>query len=411
VASAAAITRDDVDAVRAQFPALGRRHRGANVAYFDGPGGTQVPQRVTDAMTDYLLHHNANTAWAYPTSIETDEMIAASRAAFGDFLNASASEVVFGANMTTLTFHVARALGRGWGPGDRIVVTELDHHANVGPWRVLERERGVTIDVVKLDTGTGELDLADLERAIAAGPRLVAITAASNALGTMPDVAAAAAAARRAGALVFVDAVHYAPHTLVDVGALGCDLLACSAYKFYGPHIGVLWGRAALLESLDVAKIEPAPDTAPDRLETGTQNHEGIAGAHAAVEFLASIGYGDTRRERLRTAFDAIHARSSALFTALWDGLGGIRGVTRFGPPPDRPRTPTVSVSVRDRSPHDVAAALAERGLFLSHGDYYATTVAERYGRAEGFLRIGLSVYSTASEVDRVLRALAEAAA
>jgi cysteine desulfurase family protein (TIGR01976 family) len=357
-------------------------------------------------MTDYLLHHNANTAWAYPTSIETDEMIAASRAAFGDFLNASASEVVFGANMTTLTFHVARALGRGWGPGDRIVVTELDHHANVGPWRVLERERGVTIDVVKLDTGTG-----DLERAIAAGPRLVAITAASNALGTMPDVAAAAAAARRAGALVFVDAVHYAPHTLVDVGALGCDLLACSAYKFYGPHIGVLWGRAALLESLDVAKIEPAPDTAPDRLETGTQNHEGIAGAHAAVEFLASIGYGDTRRERLRTAFDAIHARSSALFTALWDGLGGIRGVTRFGPPPDRPRTPTVSVSVRDRSPHDVAAALAERGLFLSHGDYYATTVAERYGRAEGFLRIGLSVYSTASEVDRVLRALAEAAA
>ena len=407
MASTAAMTRVDVEAVRAQFPALGRRHRGAPVAYFDGPGGTQVPQRVTDAMTDYLLHHNANTAWAYPTSIETDEMIAGARAAFGDFLNASASEVVFGANMTTLTFHVARALGRGWGPGDRIVVTELDHHANVGPWRTLERERGVTVDVVKLDVRTGELDPADLARAIAAGPKLVAITAASNALGTMPDVAAAAAAARRVGALVFVDAVHYAPHALVDVRALGCDLLACSAYKFYGPHIGVLWGRADLLESLDVARIEPAPDNAPDRVETGTQNHEGIAGAHAAVEFLALLGHGDTRRERLRSAFDAMHAHSSALFTTLWDGLGAIRGVTRFGPPPQRPRTPTVSVEIQGRAPRDVAAALADSGLFLSHGDYYATTVAERYGRAEGFLRIGLSVYSTASEVDRVLHALA----
>jgi cysteine desulfurase family protein (TIGR01976 family) len=400
-------TTPDVTAIRDRFPALRRVQNGNPVAYFDGPGGTQVPQEVIDAMSAYLAHHNANTAWAYPTSIETDDIIANARAAMADFVNGTPEEIAFGANMTTLTFHVSRALGRGWGPGDRVVVTELDHHANVGPWRALERERGITIDTARIDTETGELDADSLWRAIDLRPRLVAITGASNAIGTMPDVARIAAAARQVGALVYVDAVHYAPHVLVDVQALQCDLLACSAYKFYGPHVGVLWGRHDLLERLAVAKIAPAPDNAPDRLETGTQNHEGIAGVRATVDFLASLGKGRTRRERLQSAFAALHQRSASLFTRLWKGLEGIEGVTRFGPPPERPRTPTVSIELAGRSPHHVAAALVGDGLFLSHGDYYATTIAERYGRPDGFLRIGLAAYTTEAEIDRLLEALA----
>ncbi len=400
----------DLDAFRSRFPALVRRHNRLPVAYFDGPGGTQVPQEVADAVSDYLLHHNANTDWAYPTSHETDEAIAASRAALADFVGGSAGEIAFGANMTTLTFHVARSLGRGWGPGDTVVVTELDHHANIDPWRALEKDRGVRIESVRLDPATGELDTASLARALSGRPRLLAITAASNILGTMPDVPAAAALAHAAGALVFVDAVHYAPHAQIDVQALGADLLACSAYKFYGPHIGVLWGRHALLESLDVPKVRPAHDNAPDRLETGTQNHEGIVGAGATVDFLASFGTGPARHERLRTAYAAMHARSSALFTHLWNGLGAIRGVTLYGPPPGRPRSPTVSFRVDRVEPRAVAQQLAERAVFVSHGDFYASTVAERLGHPEGFVRVGLSGYSTEEEVDRLLEGVSSLA-
>ncbi len=400
----------DLAALRARFPALRRTVGGRPVAYFDGPGGTQVPLDVVDAMRDYLLHHNANTHWAYPTSIETDRMIEQARAALADFVGGRPDEIAFGANMTTLTFHVARALGRGWGPGDTVVVTELDHQANVAPWRALTKERGVRVDAVRLDPATGELDWADFESALAARPRLVAITAASNALGTMPDVAAIAARARAAGALVFVDAVHYAPHHLLDVAALGADLVACSAYKFYGPHIGVLWGRRALLEQLDVPKLAPAPDTAPERLETGTQNHEGIVGAGAVVDFLASFGRGDTRRERLRDAFAQIHARLAPEFVKLVDGLRSIPGVTVYGPPLHRPRTTTVSFTLRGWTSEAVAVALAERGLFVSHGDFYATTVAERMGCDDGFVRVGLVAYSTGEEVDRLLDAVARLA-
>jgi cysteine desulfurase family protein (TIGR01976 family) len=355
-------------------------------------------------MSDYLLHHNANTAWEYPTSAETDAAIASAREALADFLAASPDEIAFGANMTTLTFHVSRALGRSMGPNDTIVVTELDHHANIGPWQALAKERGVKIASVKLDPETGELNSGDLDRALALKPRLLAIGAASNALGTMPDIAAAAAKARAVGALVYVDAVHYAPHTLVDVAALGCDFLACSAYKFYGPHIGVLWGRRALLDTLDVARIDPAPDNAPDRLETGTQNHEGIVGAGAVVNFLARFGAGATRREQLVASFAAMHARSTTLLEHLWQGLGDIRGVTRYGPPPSRPRTPTISINISGVTAADAARALAGDGLFLSHGDFYASTVAARLGCADnGFLRIGIVGYTSAGEIQRLL--------
>jgi cysteine desulfurase family protein (TIGR01976 family) len=395
----------DIAQIRAAFPALVRTHHRLPVAYFDGPGGTQVPTPVVEAMAEYLYHHNANTHWAYPTSQETDALLAGARSAVADFLNGRPDEIAFGANMTTLTFHVSRALGRSWGPGDEIVVTELDHHANVAPWRRLAKERGVTIRSVRFNPDTGQLVWTDLEDAVGPKTRLLAIGGASNALGTVNDVARAVRLARAAGALVFMDAVHYAPHVLVDVRALGVDLLACSAYKFYGPHVGILWGRHDLIQSLDVPKLDPAPDVAPEKLETGTQNHEGIVGAAAAVDFLASLaGTEGSRRGRLEKAFAVLHARGQALVERLWEGLGSITGVRRYGPPPSEPRTPTVSFTLEGIDSTSIAQALADRGVFASNGDFYAATVIERYGRSEdGVLRAGCACYTTEEEVDRLL--------
>jgi cysteine desulfurase family protein (TIGR01976 family) len=392
------------EAIRSHFPALERRHRGQPVGYFDGPGGTQVPQSVVEAMGQYLYHHNANTHWRYPASEETDALIAAARATLAEFLGAKPNEVAFGANMTTLTFHLARALGRRWQSGDEVVITELDHHANVAPWRALDQERGITIRSVPLDPTSGQLRWVELERVLSSRTRLLALGAASNALGTINDVRKACRLAHEAGALTFVDAVHYAPHTLVDVSRLECDFLACSSYKFYGPHLGVLYGRAERLEELDVPKLAPAPDTAPERLETGTQNHEGIAGAKAAVDFLASLASAEGLRECLAATFQELHARGQDLLARLWEGLRQIRGVQLYGPPPGAPRTPTVAFTVAGHRPDDVAAALADRGLFVSHGDFYATTVVERLGRSEGgLIRAGCACYTTEDEVERLV--------
>jgi cysteine desulfurase family protein (TIGR01976 family) len=415
---AATETRPDVAsvaAIRAHFPALERAERGIPVAFFDGPGGTQVPRAVAQAVTDYLLHHNANTHWAYPTSVETDVRIAASRAALADFLGGDPSEIVFGANMTTLTFHLARALARGWAAGDEVVVTELDHHANVDPWYALAQERGVVVRAVPLLAGAAELDLDALSRLLGKRTRLVAIGAASNAVGTVNDVARVAAMAHANGSLVFVDAVHYAPHALVDVNALGADFLACSPYKFYGPHAGVLWGRRALLEGLDAPKLRPAPEKSPDRLETGTQNHEGIAGCGAAVDFLAALAGPATvegdRRARLARTFAALQARGEALLARMWAGLSATPGVTLYGPPPGAPRTPTVGFSVRGRAPEDVALALVPRGVYVTHGDFYATTLVERLGHAaDGLVRAGAACYTTGDEVDRLVAGVREIA-
>jgi cysteine desulfurase family protein (TIGR01976 family) len=397
--------------IRARFPALARRHAGHPVAYFDGPGGTQVPQAVVDAMADYLLHHNANTHWRYPTSEETDRLLADAREALADLLGATPAEIVFGANMTTLTFHLGRALGRGWGAGDEIVVTELDHHANVAPWQALARERGVILRSVPVVPETGELEWAALERLLSPRTRLLAIGAASNALGTVNDVTRACALARAVGALSFVDAVHYTPHALVDVQAIGCDFLACSAYKFYGPHVGILYGRRDRLEALDAPKLAPAPDTAPERLETGTLNHEGIVGAGAAVDFLASLAgdgtRGDIRRDRLGRTLGALHERGQELVARLWKGLEGLERVRLYGPPPGRPRTPTVGFTVQGRTSDDVATALAADGVFMSNGDFYATTVVERLGlSASGLVRAGCACYTTTDEVDRLVESV-----
>jgi cysteine desulfurase family protein (TIGR01976 family) len=401
--SATAIVHD-VQRIRRAFPALERRHGGVPVAYFDGPGGTQVPLAVANAVTEYLLHHNANTHWRYPTSEETDAALARAREWLGAMLGSSPDEIAFGANMTTLTFHVARGLGRGWGAGDEIIVTELDHHANIAPWQALARERGLTVREARMIPEIGELDWSHLEGLVTPRTKLVAIGAASNALGTITDVRRAGDLVHQAGGLLFVDAVHYAPHVLVDVEALGCDLLACSAYKFYGPHVGVLYGRRALLEALDVPKLLPAPNESPGRLETGTQNHEGIVGAARTVEFLASLSGIDEPRAALRATFSALHLRGQQLLEQLWSGLSAVRGVTLHGPPPNRPRTPTVSFSIAGHDPGDVSAALAARGVFVSHGDFYATTVIERLGRApEGLVRAGCACYTTGEEIARLV--------
>ena len=390
--------------IRASFPALERVHNQIPVAYFDGPGGTQVPRRVVEAMADYLYHHNANTHWAYPTSEETDAAIENARQACADLLNASPKEVAFGANMTTLTFHLARALGAQYGNGDEIVVTELDHHANVAPWQRLVRERGVRVKLVKMVPDTGQLDWDDFEQSVTKRTKLVAIGAASNALGTINDLERAIKMAHAVGALVFVDAVHYVPHAPIDVRALDCDFLGMSAYKFYGPHVGVLFGKLALLESINFPKLIPAPDYAPEKVETGTQNQEGMVGAGAAVDFLSSLAGGESRRSRLVSAYEELHQRSSELTRRLWSGLESIRGVRLYGPRPDLPRTPTVSFTVADVASTDVARKLAARGLFLSHGDFYAATVVERLGLGEeGLVRAGCACYTTAEEIERLI--------
>jgi cysteine desulfurase family protein (TIGR01976 family) len=398
-----------VEEIRSHFPALERTHDGHAVAYFDGPGGTQVPRAVAEAVTDYLYHHNANTHWEYPTSAETDRALETARQTVADFLNAAPSEIAFGANMTTLTLHLSRALGRTFRAGDTVVVTELDHHANSDPWRELAKDRHLRVRTVRMINETGQIDWDDFSRALAEGPRLVALGAASNALGTINDVSAATAQAHAAGALVFIDAVHYVPHALADVRAINCDFLACSAYKFNGPHVGVLYGRRDLIQSLDFPRLRPAPDYAPETAESGTLNHEGIVGTAAAVDFLASLaGTTGTRRERLARSFAELHARSCALLEKLWRGLSEIEGVRLYGPPPGSPRTPTVAFTVEGVPSSEVARRLAARGLFVSHGDFYALTVVERLNLLpEGLMRAGCAVYTTDEEITRLLEGLA----
>ena len=393
-----------VEEIRSQFPALRREHNGNQVAYFDGPGGTQVPLSVVEAVTDYLINHNANTHWAYPTSRETDEILDNSRIALADFLNALPDEIIFGQNMTSLAFHLARALGRNFQTGDEIIVTELDHHANVDAWRALERERGVKIRVVPMDIETGTLEFTELENFLNEKTKLLAIGAASNSLGTMTDVSRACRLANEAGALSFVDAVHYAAHNLIDVKSFDCDFLACSAYKFYGPHVGVLYGRKNLLQEIDFPKVRPAPDYSPERAETGTLSHEGIAGAAAAVDFLASLSGGSGRREKLENTFSQLHSRQKELTKILWEGLSAINDVRLYGLGCDLRRTPTIAFTLKGLKARTVAEKLARRGIFASHGDFYALTVVERLGlKDEGLVRAGCACYTTVEEIDRLI--------
>ena len=397
--------------IRDLFPALKRKEHGHRVAFFDGPGGTQVPKSVAGAMSDYLLHHNANTHWAYPTSVETDEMITHARKALADFLGADADEIAFGSNMTTLLFHISRAIGRTLKAGDEIIVTELDHHANIAPWQALEREKGIVLRWLPLDLETGRHQEGAFDKLLNAKTKVVALGAASNILGTITDVAPMLNAAKAVGAITVVDAVHYAPHTLVNAHALNADFILCSAYKFYGPHIGVCYGKRASIEALDVPRLEPSPNFSPERLETGTQNHEGIVGAAAAIAFMESLAPSSlaTRRERLEATFAAFHHRGEKLLAHMWDGLSTIPEVTMFGPKPGTPRTPTVSFHVAGFNSLQVAEFLVPRGVFVSNGDFYATTVARRIGLAEeGLVRAGCACYTNEKEIDRLVDGVSE---
>ena len=398
-----------VEQIRGMFPALARRHNGLPVAYFDGPGGTQVPQSVVDAVSDYLIHHNANTHWNYPTSAETDAILDRARAAMADFVGGEPAEIVFGANATTLAFHASRTLGRHFQSTDELLITELDHHANVGPWQALAKERGCPLHVAKMNVETGAIDWADLEAKATSKTRLIAIGAASNALGTVNDIKRAAQLARKIGAWLFVDAVHYAPHFLVDVKNLGCDFLVCSAYKFYGPHIGAMWCRKELLESLPFPKVQPSSDTAPERAETGTLNHEGIAGSTAAIDFLASLAKGANRREQLHNAFAGLDRRSEDLTERMWNGLAELKNVKLYGPRPGEARTSTVAFTVQGVASSEVAQQLAKKAVFVSHGNFYAATVVERLQLGhEGLVRAGCACYTTADEVDRLIAGVRE---
>jgi cysteine desulfurase family protein (TIGR01976 family) len=406
----------DLTWIRAQFPALAQEVNGHPAVFFDGPGGTQVPQRVIDAVADYLIHHNANTHGAFATSRRTDETIDAARAAMADFLGCAADEVIFGPNMTTLTFAISRAFGRDIRPGDEIVLTRLDHDANVAPWKALE-EQGAIIRMVDIDTEECTLDMADMARAIGPRTKLVAVGYASNAVGTINDVATVTQMAHAVGALVYIDAVHYAPHGPIDVQALDCDFLACSPYKFFAPHMGVLYGKREHLARLRPYKVRPASDDVPDRWETGTKNHEGLAGVTAAIEYLAELGQRikpvTTRRAALVQAMEAIKAYERGLSEQLIASLLAIPGLTFYGisdPARFDMRTPTVAVRLAGCTPRELADALGRRGIFCWDGNYYAINLTERLGVESdgGMLRIGLVHYNTAEEIELLLEALNE---
>jgi cysteine desulfurase family protein (TIGR01976 family) len=412
----------DLAWVRSQFPSLRQTVNGHPATFLDGPAGTQVPQRVIDAVRDYYERSNANTCGAFATSRRSDSMIASARGAMADLFNCASDEVFFGPNMTTLTFALARAIGRDLQPGDEIVVTTLDHDANVAPWRALE-ERGAVIRQVDIDEEDSTLDMDDLRRKITPRTRLVAVGYASNALGTINPVEEIVGLAHAAGALAFIDAVHYAPHGSIDVRTLDCDFLACSPYKFFGPHMGCMYGKREHLLRFRPYKVRPATDSLPDRWETGTQTHECIAGVAAAIDYLADLGRravqaekgGISRRNALVAGYRAIRGHEMVLAARMIKGLLEIPGLRFFGisePARFASRVPTVGVRLANHTPLEAATFLGDRGIFTWDGNYYALNLTERLGveKDGGLLRVGLVHYNTAEEVDRLLSALHELA-
>ena len=410
----------DLTRLRSQFPSLSQTVAGQPAVFLDGPGGTQVPQRVIDAISDYLQNSNANTCGAYATSRRTDAVIADARAAMADFFGCDPDEVVFGPNMTTLTFALSRSLGRELGPGDEILLTHLDHDANVSPWRALE-ERGVTIRFVDVNQDDCTLNMADLAQKLNSRTRVVAVGYASNAVGTINDVTEIVRLAHQKGALAYIDAVHYAPHGPIDVRALDCDFLVCSSYKFFGPHMGILYGKREHLQRLQPYKLRANTNAVPNRWEWGTLNHECIAGIAACVEYLADLGRQvdpsvSTRRAALLAAYGAIQRHERGLVETLIRGLLALPGLKFYGISDvamlDR-RCPTVAVRIAGHTPLELATRLGDRGIFTWDGNYYALNLTERLDveKDGGFLRIGLAHYNTAAEVERLLQALREIAA
>src|SRR5215208_3815348 len=397
----------DVRAVREQFPALERTHNGSRAVYFDGPGGSQVARSALDAVSGYMSRGGANLHGPFPTSVETEEILRDTRRAVADFLGAGPDEIAFGANMTTLTFAISRALARTWDEGSEIVVTELDHRANVDPW-LAAAERVVTVRWVRVNPETLTLEADDIESAITEKTKLVAVGLASNAVGTVNDVAAIAQRAHEAGAFVAVDAVHAVPHIPVDRDAIGADVLTCSAYKFFGPHVGVTAVRRDLLESLDVYKVEPAPDYLPDKLETGTQNHEGIAGAKGAIDFISSLGHGTSLQDKLVSGMRAIEEYEADLAERFRAALHEIPEVKLYAAPDGVLKAPTVAFRVEGHTPREVTERLAQEGFFVADGHFYASTLARKLGIHDkgGWIRAGLAPYNTEEEVEGFIEEL-----
>ncbi len=420
----------DLSPVRKQFPALQETDdQGRPYVYFDGPGGTQVPQAVIDAMAGYFRLANANDGGLFITSRRNDETIEQARVAMADFLNAPMpEEIIFGANMTTLTFTLSRAIGRILKPGDEIIVTRMDHDANIAPWVALE-EKGVVIKWADFDVKRFRLDLDHLNSLITDRTKLMAVGYASNAIGTINPVKHIANMVHRVGAWLWVDAVHYAPHRPIDVQELGCDFLVCSAYKFFGPHVGVLWGRLELLEHLSAYKVRPADSNPPGKFETGTLNHEGIAGVTACINYLAGVGrdygneldlkaYGSSeiyegRRKELKMAMNAIGAYERPLFTYMLEEVQKTPGISIYGitnPEEFAERCPTLAFTRKGFTPQAIAAYLGNHGIFVWDGNYYAVSVTERLGLegSGGMVRVGLAHYNTRDEIDRMLGLLRE---
>jgi cysteine desulfurase family protein (TIGR01976 family) len=405
----------DIDWVRQQFPALQQTVNGQPAVFFDAPGGTQVPQRVIDAITNYLTTSNANTCGAFATSVRTDQMIADARTAVADFLNCDADEVVFGPNMTTLTLALSRAVGRELKSGGELLVTVLDHDANVSPWVCLE-ERGVKVRTADIKPSDCTLDMFDLQAKIRRNTRLVAVGWAANAVGTINNVSEVVRLAHAAGSMAFIDAVHYAPHGPIDVRALDCDFLVCSAYKFFGPHVGILYGKREQLQRLRPYKLRASTEQLPDRWETGTLNHECLAGLISAIDYIADLGRrhsptAATRREAILAAYEVTRQHEHALAEQLITGLLAIPGLTFYGIKDltrlDQ-RTPTVAIRMEGYTPRELATRLGERGIFTWDGNYFAVNLTERLGveNTGGMLRIGLAHYNTAEEVGRLLAEL-----
>jgi cysteine desulfurase family protein (TIGR01976 family) len=415
IAEQATSTTLDLTWVRSQFPSLTQKVNGQPAVFLDGPGGTQVPQRVIDAISECLARNNANTCGAYQTSRNTDRMIAEARAAMGDFLNCDADEVVIGPNMTTLTYAMSRAIGRELGPGNEIVLTLLDHDANFSPWKALE-EKGVTIRTAKFNPADCTLDMQDLARMITSHTRLVAAGYASNAVGTINNVAEVVRLAKQAGALCYIDAVHYAPHGPIDVRALDCDFLVCSTYKFFGPHMGVLYGKREHLKRLRPYKVRPNTNNIPNCWEWGTLNHECIAGIKGCVDYWEELGRRtkpavSSRRAAILAAHEVIHPHERAMTEKMIAGLVAIPGLKLYGisdPRRFENRCATIAVRIDGHTPLELATKLGERGFFTWDGNYYALNVTEQLDveRLGGFLRIGLVHYNTMEEVERMLAAL-----
>jgi cysteine desulfurase family protein (TIGR01976 family) len=444
----------DLTHIRAQFPSLAQTVNGHPAAFLDGPGGTQVPQRVIDAIANYLRRDNANTGGAYATSRRTDTMIAEARAAMADFLHCAADEVAFGPNMTTLTYAMSRAIGRDFRPGDEIVLTRLDHDANVSPWLAMAEDHGVTVRWAEIHDEDCTLDMADLASKINSNTKLVAAGYASNAVGTINPVKEIVRLAHAVGALAYIDAVHYTPHGLIDVAALDCDFLVCSTYKFFGPHMGVLFGKREHLKRLQPYKVRPNTNAIPNCWEWGTMTHELIAGITACIEYIADLsrhavgndnaGGGNNhvgtaafgrpssaalpvatttrrvseggvteRRAAIEAAYAAIHEHERALLESIMTGLKKIPGLKIYGitdPANFDQRCATLAVRIENHTPLELATQLGDRGIFTWDGNYYALNLTEHLDveKSGGFLRIGLAHYNTAEEVDRLLAALRE---